>query len=296
MERGKSTGQKVFYSENEEPIVLSKHLLDILLKEKNYTNLLALYTFYYYTAKWQKTNQPRASIQYVSNGIGWGADKIISVKGQLKELGLVEDIVNKEIGTNKIIGHYIKVNFIWSQNHIREIAIVGEIPNMAKQDINALSSNNINSHSKKPSVKERNKQYYPIAEFLASIVLTKKNMKYSTSQIQMWCNSIRLLSEENQVIIPRIKASLKWYRNHIGEQYCPVIESGKSLKEKFFKLEAAMERENKVYTKKYDCPCFWKFGVDFSNDKEGCMRCQDKDKTTHIYLACEAAFKASKKK
>jgi hypothetical protein len=104
------------YSINDEPIVLSKHLLDVLLKEANFASLLALYTFYYYTAKWQKTDQPKATLNYVCKGIGWSDTTVKKIKKQLKELGLIEDVVVKD--NNIITGHFIKVNFIWIKDNI----------------------------------------------------------------------------------------------------------------------------------------------------------------------------------
>lgn len=106
------------YHVNEEPIVLSKSLMDLLLKEDEVDCLIALYIFYYYTAKWQKTNQPKATTDYVSNALHWHQDKVRRIKRRLKELGLIEDVVTYGEG-GKITGHYIHVNFIWSKqkNH-----------------------------------------------------------------------------------------------------------------------------------------------------------------------------------
>ena len=47
----------------------------------------------------------------------------------------------------------------------------------------------------------------------------------------------------NEVDYSRIKKALRWYKDNIGGQYIPVIESGNSLRMKFSKLEAAMQRE-----------------------------------------------------
>ena len=63
----------------------------------------------------------------------------------------------------------------------------------------------------------------------------------------------RLLSEENGIDYERIRTALQWYRKHKNEQYIPVIESGRSLQEKFSKLEAAITRED---FKKNDKPEF----------------------------------------
>jgi len=144
------------YSINEEPLIFSKHLLDTLLKSKNFSEVFALYGFYYYTAKWQKTNQPKATTSFVAKGIGWGRDKVISVKKDLIKLGLIEDSIHK--GPNgKISGYYIKVNFIWCANHTPENKVTGEIttplktPLVAKSDINSLSPNSINALSSNTS-------------------------------------------------------------------------------------------------------------------------------------------------
>lgn len=98
----------------------------------------------------------------------------------------------------------------------------------------------------KPSNKEKNEQYLPIARYLSKIVQTNKNIKHTPSQISSWTNDIRRLCVENEVSASRIKSALQWYSNHIGEQYIPVIESGKSLREKFTKLEAAISRQKEV--------------------------------------------------
>lgn len=109
----------VSYDQEQEPIVLSKALIDKLLKSDNFAELLALYTFYYYTAKWQKTNQPYATTKYVAKGLKWGEDKVRKYKKQLKSLGLVEDVQLKN-ECNRFEKSYIKVNFIWSKSIIEE--------------------------------------------------------------------------------------------------------------------------------------------------------------------------------
>lgn len=139
------------YPINQEPIVLSKPLLDKLLLEPNPADLIGLYCFYYYTAKWQNTNRPKATINYTSTGIRWGNDKVRAVKKRLKQLKLIEDItVRNELG--RITGHYVKVNFIWKSNtiedtlhHPMDFTKAGILPGLAKPDINALSTNNKNA-------------------------------------------------------------------------------------------------------------------------------------------------------
>ena len=96
-------------------IILTKPTIDRFLKEKNCAELMALYTFYYYTAKWQRTNQPRCTTSYVAKALHWKEDKVRKVKKQLADMGLVEDVQDRDKNTNKIIGHYVYVKFIFKQ-------------------------------------------------------------------------------------------------------------------------------------------------------------------------------------
>ena len=287
------------YPVHEEPIVVSKALLDILLKEENPADLIALYCFYYYTAKWQKTNQPRATTEYTASGLKWSTIKVRKVKKQLTDLKLIEDVTHYG-ADGKITGHFVKINFIWTHKTTLSVSPPYSVDqSVADQEGNALRDNNIlnasNSGSgmiivnpKKLSSKERNNTYLPIARYLAGIILTKKNMNYTTIQIQSWTNDIRQLVENNQVSIERVKAGLKWYKEHIGEQYCPVIESGKSLKEKFAKLEAAMERDTHPFKDKNNtCPIKGRvFGKSFGNN-EGCIKCEEDNNL--LYMKCKFA-------
>lgn len=104
------------YDVNNEPIIKTKSLMELFLKSKKYKgeSLNWLYDFYYYTAKWQKTNTPKATTSYVAKGLGWTEEKVQKNKKGLKELGLIEDIQSVD-ERGKIKGHYVYVKFIWGQ-------------------------------------------------------------------------------------------------------------------------------------------------------------------------------------
>lgn len=257
MERKLQTQQdeeNIIYTIQEEPIVLSKALIDTLLKREDYVELIALYVFYYYTAKWQHTNQPKASDKFCMSGLKWGHTKFYKTKEKLLELHLIEKVCKKtEYG--KIIKWYVKVNFIWKNETINQNAqnVTMEVknqnaqkPHVDNERTNALSSNSINalsSNSRGKKIKEeRNKTYLPLSQKLSDIIRTHKNYKHTTSQIKYWSNDFRRLVEENEVAIERIEKALDWYAKNIGGEYIPVIESGKSFRDKFGKLEAAMGR------------------------------------------------------
>ena len=257
MERTKFSSinkSRIRYSIEEEPIVLSKHLLDTLLEEKNPAELIALYCFYYYTAKWQKTNQPKATTEYTSKGLSWSMEKVRKIKHKLVQLKLIEDKIYKNKNTGKVQGHYIKVYFICSKNHTMDFPEGGESHTMDFEGGNALSSNNINALSsnkennslppnKKAILEQREKEYLPLAKQLSEIVSSHKKIEITSNKIKAWAKPIRLLSEQSKIPFDRIKKDLDWYSIHIGEHCVPEIYCGESLKEKFIKLESAMERE-----------------------------------------------------
>jgi hypothetical protein len=119
---------KVAYDVNQEPTVLSKPLLDLLFNHERGDELIALYVFYYYTAKWQQTNQPKATTNYVAKRLRWSEERVRLVKNILKELGLIEDVQNKN-AQGKIIGHYVKVNFIWKTETVATLTTKPSTPN-----------------------------------------------------------------------------------------------------------------------------------------------------------------------
>ena len=111
-----------------------------------------------------------------------------------------------------------------------------------------LSNNNTkkkeNQDIKKPKEKDIS---VPLANFLQKIIEEKKNIRHTPMQIEKWSRDISKLIKTNQVSYERIKTALRWYKDHCRDEYVPVIESGASLREKFIKLEAAMEREQHPY-------------------------------------------------
>ena len=265
MERTKFTESGVelspSYSTHEEPLVISKPLMDILLTEKNPSCLIALYCFYYYTAKWQKTNRPKATDKYCMSGLTIGYDKFHAAQKKLISLGLIEKVHERD-KSGKYIGWYMKVNFIWGKEKATQIiqnsqnTVLDKKPELLKtstgfQNTNALSTIKENALSslspsldlkKIPPKKQRALKYLPLAQKLSSIVLSVKNMTHTTRQLQGWSYSICQLSEDNEISYERIEKALTWYEKNIGGQYIPVIESGASLKDKFMKLESAMSR------------------------------------------------------
>lgn len=138
----------------EEPIVLSKYVIDLLLKQDYGSDCIALYCFYYYTAKWQKTNQPKATTEYTATRLNWSVNKVRKIKNILREVGLIEDIVVKN--NNVISGHFIKVRFIWSKqiSHPNDFSQCGISHSVRNSERNTLSINSKKEVKEKTSKKE----------------------------------------------------------------------------------------------------------------------------------------------
>ncbi len=101
-------------------VILTKQTLDIFLRQENPSELIALYTFYYYTAKWQKTNQPKCTTDYVSEGLHWNFRKVRRVKKQLIEFGLIEDARIVDPKTKRVKGYYVKINYIFKKETLEK--------------------------------------------------------------------------------------------------------------------------------------------------------------------------------
>lgn len=115
-------------------------------------------------------------------------------------------------------------------------------------------NNNISSKNKKGDilgdhVQQGYEKSIILAQRLSQIIQSKKKINHSPSQVGKWAKDIQyILSTTLGDLSPekaykRVEKALHWYRSHFGLQFIPVIESGSSLREKFLRLEAAMERE-----------------------------------------------------
>jgi hypothetical protein len=107
--------------------------------------------------------------------------------------------------------------------------------------------------AQKLSIQERNETYLKYSTQLSEIIQSTKNIKHNLTQLKQWANDIRILCEQQGIEPERVQKALDWYKIYQGMEYIPVIESGSSLRDKFVKLENAMERNAHNYkiTPKY---------------------------------------------
>jgi hypothetical protein len=143
----------VKYNKSEEPMVISKYSMDKMLKLDDPARAIALYSFLYYTAKWQGTDQPKASVDYCAKALNIGVNTVRKIKGQLESIGLIEDVKRVDEQTKKVVGWYVKVNFVWQKNPPSRIDEGGHknhphgFPQGGKKDPNALSTGKLNALS-----------------------------------------------------------------------------------------------------------------------------------------------------
>lgn len=252
------------YNIKSEPIVLSKVTSDILLKQEKPSDVLALYLFYYITSKWQDQKNAYCTTSYTAKGIKWSETRVRKTKKVLIRLGLIEDVC-KRGRSGKIIQHYIKVNFKWVKEDVMDHPVRnsggGFDEGVVDQGSNTtLLVDKIQPNSKlnvidksitvrpkingKSSLKENNNTiYFKLAKKLSKIIRIKKNITHTTVQIKAWSEELRKLDTVNKVNSTRQKEVLKWYKKAIGGKYVPVVESGKTFRDKFTKLEDAMSRD-----------------------------------------------------
>ena len=95
-------------------LIVNKYTIENLYKLDNCVECIALYIFYYKTAKWQKTNIIKANDTYIRKSLKWSADKVRKTKQALKENGLINIVQRRKNG--KVEGWYIQVHYLMSEN------------------------------------------------------------------------------------------------------------------------------------------------------------------------------------
>lgn len=121
-----------------ELLIINKNTIDKLFTLDNSADCIALYVFYYKTAKWQRTNIIKATDNYVAKCLKWGTKKIRETKKTLKENGLIDIIQKRENG--KILGWYIQVSYIVSKKNTEDIKIIVDSKNAQNQQVAEATS------------------------------------------------------------------------------------------------------------------------------------------------------------
>ena len=133
-------------------LILNKITVDRLFQLENCADCIALYVFYYKTAKWQKTDTVKANDQYVKKSPKWGISKIQKTKQTLKEHGLIDIVQRRKDG--KIEGWFIKVSYLVSERKADEIKInVQESNNTQNEQVENSTCGNEDTNALKENIK-----------------------------------------------------------------------------------------------------------------------------------------------
>lgn len=157
----------------DELLILNKVTIDKLFQLDNCVDCIALYVFYYKTAKWQKTNTIKANDSYIKKSLKWGADKIRKTKQTLKENGLINVIQRRENG--KIQGWYVEVSYLVAQRKTEDIKVkVEESKNTQKQEHLKPTSGFEDTNALKEKIKCLEKEIKMLKENKGGNNVTKK--------------------------------------------------------------------------------------------------------------------------
>ena len=122
-------------------LILNKMTIEILFKLDNCSDCIALYIFYYKTAKWQKTNVIKATDNYVELSMNWSHNRLLKIKTILKEKGLINIIQRRKDG--KIQGWYVQVNYLINDKTFGENTIkIDESKKLNSQQVEISTSCN----------------------------------------------------------------------------------------------------------------------------------------------------------
>ena len=156
-------------------LILNKMTIDTLFKLDNCADCIALYVFYYKTAKWQKTNTIKANDVYVKKSLKWGIDKIKRTKNILKEHGLINIVQRRKDG--KIEGWYVEVAYLVTQRNLEDVRIkveeckenleqptISKINNTYNQQVEKSTSDNEEINALKEVIKSLKKEIKMLKE------------------------------------------------------------------------------------------------------------------------------------
>lgn len=186
-------------------IIIPKYTIEHLLTLDSPSDAIALYIFYYKTAKWQKNNNIKANNTYVCKTLNWNEHRVCKVKKLLKDVGLIESTVKTD-GKGKILGHYIKINYV---------------------------INNESPHLQNTTVSENHTVINPQCENPTDKILyNNKEIHYNNNKIQNNNNEIQNIYmsdfENFWKIYPKQRAGNK---QKAFQSYCKVLKEGRCSKE-----------------------------------------------------------------
>ena len=98
----------------DELLIVDKRTIEHLFSLDDPADCVALYMFFYKTAKWQGNRSIKANDVYIRKCLGWGAKRVTTAKQRLEDAGMIKKVARRKNG--KIVGHFIEVAYLLHQN------------------------------------------------------------------------------------------------------------------------------------------------------------------------------------
>jgi len=191
----------------EDLIVIHPNILRKFMRHgKDFANLIALYSFYLYHAKQQKTNKPLATDEFTRKGMNWAIDRVKRIKKILKEMKLIEVVQYRKY-------YYVHLFFIYTKKKLDEIfgnnteteALAPNKPIEEKKlsEVTASASQKGGAKAPLPTVRPVLKQWVDYCD--------KNKISYGKSNITYWEKKIenRVTIEQQEAIYNAIKKGWK---------------------------------------------------------------------------------------
>ena len=89
----------------DELLIVDKRTIEHLFELENCADCVALYMFFYKTAKWQGTRSIKANDTYIRKCLGWGARKVTATKKILESAKYIESGYTFEVLQDVIDEH-----------------------------------------------------------------------------------------------------------------------------------------------------------------------------------------------
>ena len=225
------------------PVVIPKATYDVILKEDEPAGLLALYNFYYYTAVWQKTNQPKATTSYVAKGLKITEVRVRRYKKGLIKVGLIEDVRIRNKDNTRIKHHFIKVKYYTSgfQQGSKRNRVEKKEPNTySYSSLNSYRDNTVAAKGNNGLISSKNDNISKSFDYRMSSKLyeslAKKRKIMRKVNLVAWSKQFAKFRIDNNLNKVEFKQTLIWYCKNIGGEFVPRAYAAKTFCDKYVNI------------------------------------------------------------
>jgi hypothetical protein len=283
----------VDYDFNKEPLSISQQIMNAMLDDEKYSiELIGLYAFYYYTAKWQRTSVIKALNIYTAKKLKIGVNRVSLLKKRLIELGLIKDVIKRDIEGRQFAAHYIQLNL--------EFYIPTFLERFKNDDVYSLKKNSIYAYSEEATIKQETilennyidqaNNFIKPSQFYKFWALYPKHLNQAKAKIA-WDNACKRPKDTrptlHQVLMAVIQQNKtpQWGENN--GLYIPHATTWLNQGRWTDDPKQMNGYASNKFIERYECPYNMKFGKDWARGREGCMNCQDKHE--NIWHKCQKA-------